>query len=145
MSKLTEEVKGKLDGLYVRQLLRDASRRQAAILRRAYKFRKAGRFDSFDAAITLVQEEFGWESNLEEYYGVKILHLQCGMTLAYDPTGKLSWASAPRLKQEAMGSQVEMEFIRIARKTPPFRAGMQSADSEAVLNVAFVAAQCTGE
>jgi hypothetical protein len=75
------------------------------------KFRKAGRFDSFDAAITLVQEEFGWESNLEEYYGVKILHLQCGMTLAYDPTGKLSWASAPRLKQEAMGSQVEMEFI----------------------------------
>ena len=36
-------------------------------------------------------------------------------------------------------------FIRIARKTPPFRAGMQSADSEAVRNVAFVAAQCTGE
>jgi site-specific DNA-methyltransferase (adenine-specific) len=36
-------------------------------------------------------------------------------------------------------------FIRIARKTPPFRAGMQSADSEAVLNSASVVALCTGE
>ena len=106
----TEHIREKLSGLEVRQLLRDAARRQASILSRAYKFRRDGRFNSFDEAIKLVQEEFGWESNLEEYYGVRLLHLQCGMTLAYDQTGTLSWASAPRIKHDG-SLQCEMEFI----------------------------------
>ena len=37
-------------------------------------------------------------------------------------------------------------FIRLARKTPPFRAGMDSADGRAVLfNGGSAAARCTAE
>ena len=39
----------------------------------------------------------------------------------------------------------ERVFILIARKTPSFRAGMQSADSEAVLKGAAVVARYNGE
>ena len=110
MSKIAEEVKTKLEGLEVRQLLRDAARRQATTLQKAYRLRRAGRFDVFEDAIKLIEAEFGWESNLEEYYGLRLLHLQCGMTLCYDPTGELSWASAPRVKKQAEDGQYEMEF-----------------------------------
>jgi len=110
MSKIAEEVRTKLEGLEVRQLLRDAARRQAATLQKAYRLRRAGRFDVFGDAIKLIEVEFGWESNMEEYHGVRLLHLQCGMTLYYDPTGKLSWASALRVKKQAEDGQYEMEF-----------------------------------
>jgi hypothetical protein len=109
--KRTDEIRAKLSGFEVRQLIRDAARRQSGILHKAYSFRKAGRFDVFEDAIKLVEAEFGWESNLETYYGVKMLHLQCGMTLCYDPEGTLSWASAPRSNRNPENGQYEMEFI----------------------------------
>ena len=64
-------------------------------------------------------------------------------------------ATFPAKVLEAMGvkpgDQLELSespngFIRLARKTPPFRAGMDSADGRAVLfNGGSAAARCTAE
>ncbi len=95
-----EHIRDKLANLEVRQLLRDASRRQASILRKAYRFRKLGRFDH-------------------------LLHLQCGMTLCYDRAGKLCWASAPRITQDN-NQQCEMEFISDSDPALPSVSSPQS-------------------
>jgi hypothetical protein len=54
-------------------------------------------------------------------------------------------ASAESQFGAALNGWRRTEFILIMRKTPSFRAGMQSAASEAGLNSASVAARCTEE
>ena len=100
-----EKVNASLDGLEVRNAMREMGRRMVNQIRRIYQARRLHLLDNVDEACNwLTDNGIGWSD--EQHYSVTIVATHCGITLAYDPSGKLSYATAPRLDRDGYPEQM---------------------------------------